>query len=37
LAELGGLEALPKDFPWPTDFPAQVVDDSGGTEGSKEA
>ncbi len=37
LAELGGLEALPKDFPWPTDFPAAVVDDGGGTEGPKEA
>jgi two-component system response regulator PilR (NtrC family) len=37
LAELGGLEALPKDFPWPADFPAPVVDEGGGTEGTKEA
>ena len=34
LAELGGLEALPKDFPWPADFPAPVVEEN---EGSKEA
>jgi two-component system response regulator PilR (NtrC family) len=37
LAELGGLEALPKDFPWPADFPAPLVDEGGGTEGPKEA
>ena len=37
LAELGGLEALPKDFPWPADFPPPVVDEGGGTEGPKEA
>jgi two-component system response regulator PilR (NtrC family) len=37
LAELGGLEALPKEFPWPADFPAPLVDEGGGTEGSKEA
>jgi two-component system response regulator PilR (NtrC family) len=37
LGELGGLEALPKDFPWPEDFPAPVVDEGGGTEGPKEA
>ncbi|MBI1753982.1 MAG: sigma-54-dependent Fis family transcriptional regulator [Acidobacteria bacterium] len=37
LAELGGLEALQADFPWPSDFPAPAVDESGGTEGSKEA
>jgi two-component system response regulator PilR (NtrC family) len=37
LAELGGLEALPKDFPWPAEFPAPTVDESGGTEGPKEA
>ncbi|HCZ33742.1 MAG TPA: hypothetical protein DHV93_10000 [Holophagaceae bacterium] len=37
LAELGGLEALPKDFPWPADFPAPAVDEGGGTEGAKEA
>jgi two-component system response regulator PilR (NtrC family) len=37
LAELGGLEALPKNFPWPVDFPAPVVDEGGGTEGPKEA
>jgi len=35
LAELGGLEALPKDFPWPGDFPAPVLDEGGGTEGPK--
>ncbi|HLP30890.1 MAG TPA: sigma-54 dependent transcriptional regulator [Geothrix sp.] len=37
LAELGGTEALPKAFPWPSDFPAPVVDEGGGTEGPKEA
>ncbi len=37
LAELGGLDTLPTDFPWPGDFPAPVVEDSGGTESSKEA
>ncbi|HEY3399038.1 MAG TPA: sigma-54 dependent transcriptional regulator [Geothrix sp.] len=37
LAELGGLEALPKDFPWPADFPAPVVDEGGGTEAPKDA
>ena len=37
LAELGGVEALPPDFPWPGDFPALVVDEGGGTEGPKEA
>jgi len=37
LAELGGLEALPVEFPWPADFPAQAVDEGGGTEGPKEA
>ncbi|MCM2250604.1 MAG: sigma-54 dependent transcriptional regulator [Geothrix sp.] len=37
LAELGGLDALPKDFPWPADFPAPAVDEGGGTEGAKEA
>ena len=37
LAELGGVEALPKAFPWPGDFPASVVDEGGGTEGSREA
>lgn len=37
LAELGGLEALPKDFPWPGDFPAPPVEEGGGTEGPKDA
>jgi two-component system response regulator PilR (NtrC family) len=37
LAELGGLEALPKDFPWPEDFPAPVLEEGGGTDGAKEA
>ena len=37
LGELGGLEALAKEFPRPQDFPAPLVDDSGGTEGPKEA
>ena len=37
LAELGGLDALPTDFPWPGDFPAPVVEEPGGTESSKEA
>jgi len=37
LAELGGLEALPTEFPWPVDFPAPVVDEPSGTEGPKEA
>jgi two-component system response regulator PilR (NtrC family) len=37
LAELGGLEALPEAFPWPANFPAPAVDESGGTEGPKEA
>lgn len=37
LAELGGVEALPKAFPWPVDFPAPLVDEGGGTEASKEA
>jgi len=37
LAELGGLEALPKDFPWPADFPAPLVDEGSGTEGIKDA
>jgi len=37
LAELGGLEALPQEFPWPADFPAPAVDEGGGTEGPKEA
>jgi two-component system response regulator PilR (NtrC family) len=37
LAELGGLEALPKDFPWPADFPAPVLDEGSGTESGKEA
>jgi two-component system response regulator PilR (NtrC family) len=37
LAELGGLEALPNEFPWPADFPAPLVDEGGGTEGPKEA
>ena len=37
LAELGGLEALSKDFPWPADFPPPVVEEGGGTEGPKEA
>ncbi len=35
MAELGGLEALPKEFPWPADFPAPVVDEGSGTEGGK--
>ena len=37
LAELGGLEALPRDFPWPAEFPAPLVDEGGGTEPPKEA
>jgi two-component system response regulator PilR (NtrC family) len=37
LAELGGLETLPRDFPWPADFPAPPVDEGGGTDGPKEA
>jgi transcriptional regulator with GAF, ATPase, and Fis domain len=37
LAELGGLEALPKDFPWPAEFPPPAVEEGGGTEGPKEA
>jgi two-component system response regulator PilR (NtrC family) len=37
LAELGGLEALPRDFPWPADFPAPPVDEGSGTDGPKEA
>ena len=36
LAELGGLETLPRDFPWPADFPAPPVDEGGG-DGTKEA
>ncbi len=37
LAELGGLEALPKEFPWPADFPAPADEEAGGTESPKEA
>jgi two-component system response regulator PilR (NtrC family) len=37
LAELGGLEALPQDFPWPADFPPPPVDEGPGTEGPKDA
>jgi len=37
LAELGGVEALSVEFPWPADFPAQTVDEGGGTEGPKDA
>jgi two-component system response regulator PilR (NtrC family) len=37
LAELGGLESLPKHFPWPGDFPPPPVDESGGPDGPKEA
>jgi two-component system response regulator PilR (NtrC family) len=37
MGELGGLEALPREFPWPGDFPAPPVDEGGGTEGPKEA
>jgi two-component system response regulator PilR (NtrC family) len=37
LAELGGTEALSRDFPWPADYPAPPVDEGGGTDGSKEA
>ncbi|HJW42818.1 MAG TPA: sigma-54 dependent transcriptional regulator [Geothrix sp.] len=37
LAELGGTEALSRDFPWPADYPAPPVDEGGGTDGPKEA
>ena len=36
MAELGGLEALATDFPWPESFPPAPEDD-GGTEGEKDA
>jgi two-component system response regulator PilR (NtrC family) len=37
LAELGGIEALPRTFPWPEQFPPVVVEEPGGTEGTKDA
>jgi len=37
LAELGGLEALPKEFPWPADFPAPGEEEGSQTDGPKEA
>ncbi|HJW71629.1 MAG TPA: sigma-54 dependent transcriptional regulator [Geothrix sp.] len=36
LAELGGIEALPEAFPWPTEFPAPVIDEGGGSEAPKD-
>jgi two-component system response regulator PilR (NtrC family) len=36
LAELGGVEALPEAFPWPTEFPPPMVDEGGSTEPPKE-
>ncbi|MEI6591958.1 MAG: sigma-54 dependent transcriptional regulator [Holophagaceae bacterium] len=37
LAELGGVEALPEHFPWPSSFPPPVLDEASGTDGPKEA
>ncbi|MEI6472806.1 MAG: hypothetical protein WCO20_09210, partial [Holophagaceae bacterium] len=37
LAELGGVEALPEHFPWPSAFPPPALDEGSGTDGPKEA
>jgi two-component system response regulator PilR (NtrC family) len=36
LAELGGIEALPEAFPWPSEFPPPAIDEGGGPESPKD-